>query len=699
MNRKEHITIENIVRERLKTYTLPLSLLFNKMAQTDEAGQLCRITPEDFVHFCEGDAGLALGDTVVAELSMAVEGEKKSFVIEKMVETVDLELLKRATVSLTMEFPSLHLPLGETEKIREGSIIETDYAYTAPLQCVCNDKLIGEGRVISVDENYGLYFSNINFPHTDFAKQNRVTPYPSTQARFKLAETSISIYDLLSLQEGMALDFSAPVSAPVTITCGEKQYLATLIVDEKEKVLFRVIKVITPAYKEKAREAEKQSSEVKENSSLLLKDKETRQILVRLNTVEDELKKISESGSASSEIVAALERRCADLESSLKEIKDGVPEYTQENNTTEWKIENRNDLVRFARKKPEELFEIIRSIMFYELAEGEISGKILAVIIILLLPDDVATHVLRYARRDEQENLLFEIARCESISPEDSDEAIKTVNKLTGRKAFFGGIERGRELFESTFGTEYTTDLVETLTASLQVRPFDFIRRCDPSHVYNFLLGEHPQTIALVLSYLDPQKSAMLISVMPDPLQPDLARRIAIIDRVSPEIIREVERVLERKLSQLASEDYVSSGGIDAIVEILNNVDRGTEVKIMYSMDEDDPELAEEIKKRMFVFEDIVLLDDLSLQKVFDETNNDDIARSLKGVDTQVQYKVFRTVGETRAQEIQIIMDEMGPMRLRDVEESQQIIVNIIRHLEDRGEIIAARGGEEEIVV
>ena len=237
------------------------------------------------------------------------------------------------------------------------------------------------------------------------------------------------------------------------------------------------------------------------------------------------------------------------------------------------------------------------------------------------------------------------------------------------------------------------------MTSSLQVRPFDFIRRTDPAHLLNFIQNEHPQTIALILCYLEPPKAASILSSLPHQIQADVAKRIATMERVSPDVLREVERVLERKLSTLASEDYTTAGGIDAVVEVLNLVDRGTEKTIIEALEEEDPELAEEIKKKMFVFEDIVLLDDRAIQRVLREVDNQELAKALKSVEAEVQEKIFKNMSKRAASLLREDMDFMGPVRLKDVEDCQQKIVNIIRKLEDAGEIVVARAGEEELVV
>jgi flagellar motor switch protein FliG len=231
------------------------------------------------------------------------------------------------------------------------------------------------------------------------------------------------------------------------------------------------------------------------------------------------------------------------------------------------------------------------------------------------------------------------------------------------------------------------------------VRPFDFIRRTDPAHLLNFIQQEHPQTIALILAYLEPQKASIILGALPHDIQSDVAKRIATMDRTSPEVLREVERVLEKKLSTLSSEDYTAAGGVENIVEILNLVDRSTEKGIIESLEEEDPELAEEIKKRMFVFEDIVLLDDRAIQKVLREVDTAELAKALRGVETEVQDKIFKNMSRRASALLKEEMEYMGPVRLKDVEETQQKIVSIIRKLEDSGEIVVARSGEDEMVV
>jgi len=242
-------------------------------------------------------------------------------------------------------------------------------------------------------------------------------------------------------------------------------------------------------------------------------------------------------------------------------------------------------------------------------------------------------------------------------------------------------------------------DIINRLTTSLQVRPFDFLRKTDPSQLLNFIQNEHPQTIALIMAYLDPDQAATVLGALAPEAQADVARRIAVMDRTSPDIIREVERVLERKLSALVTQDFTTAGGVKAIVEVLNRVDRTTEKSIIETLEVDNPELAEEIKRLMFVFEDIVQLDDRSLQMVLREVDQKDLSLALKATPAEVSEKVYKNMSKRAADMLREEIEFMGPVKIRDVEEAQQKIVNVIRALEDKGEIVVARGKGDEMIV
>ena len=331
----------------------------------------------------------------------------------------------------------------------------------------------------------------------------------------------------------------------------------------------------------------------------------------------------------------------------------------------------------------------------------DLTGRQKAAVFLVSLGSEISSEIFKHLREDEIEALTFEIARLDTIESDDRDRVLLEFKELMMAQDFIssGGIDYARELLEKSLGSQKAVDIINRLTSSLQVRPFDFIRRTDPAHLLNFIQQEHPQTIALILAYLEPQKASIILGSLPHESQSDVAKRIAVMDRVSPETLREVERVLEKKLSTISQEDYTAAGGVENIVEILNLVDRSTEKIIIESLEEEDPELAEEIKKRMFVFEDIVLLDDRAIQKVLREVDTAELGKALRGVEAEVQDKIFRNMSKRAAALLKEEMEYMGPVRLKDVEETQQKIVSIIRKLEDQGEIVVARSGEDEMVI
>ncbi|MBQ8633158.1 MAG: flagellar motor switch protein FliG [Lachnospiraceae bacterium] len=331
----------------------------------------------------------------------------------------------------------------------------------------------------------------------------------------------------------------------------------------------------------------------------------------------------------------------------------------------------------------------------------DLNGVQKAAILLITLGPDKAANVFKHLKEDEIEQLTLEIANTRSVSQSLKEEVLDEFYEVCLAQQYIaeGGIGYAKDLLEKALGAEKAMEVIGKLTASLQVRPFEFIRKIDASQILNFIQDEHPQTIALILSYLSTGQASTIISQLPQDKQADVAKRIAQMDRTSPDVIKEVERVLERKLSSLANQDYTLAGGVDAIVEILNTVDRGTEKHIMETLEIDEPELADEIRKKMFVFEDILTLDDRSIQRVLREVDNNELAVALKSANEDVQNAIFNNLSKRLATMIREDMDFMGPVRMKDVEEAQQKIVNIIRKLEDSGEIVTSRGGGDELVV
>lgn len=330
-----------------------------------------------------------------------------------------------------------------------------------------------------------------------------------------------------------------------------------------------------------------------------------------------------------------------------------------------------------------------------------ISGLQKAAILLIVLGPERSANIFKHLKEEEIEELTLEIANTRSVTPQVKEDILNEFYEVCLAQQYIaeGGITYAKELLEKALGNEKAMDVIGKLTASLQVKPFEFVRKTDASQLLNFIQDEHPQTIALILSYLSAGQSAMIISALPPEKQADVAKRIAVMDRTSPDVIKEVEKVLESKLSNLVNQDYTIIGGVDAVVEILNTVDRGTEKHIMETLEIEEPELADEIRKKMFVFEDILLLDDRAIQRVLRDVDNNDLAIACKGSTEEVQNAIFSNMSKRLAEMIREDMEFMGPVRMKDVEEAQQKIVNIIRKLEDSGEIVISRGGGDEIVV
>jgi flagellar motor switch protein FliG len=333
--------------------------------------------------------------------------------------------------------------------------------------------------------------------------------------------------------------------------------------------------------------------------------------------------------------------------------------------------------------------------------EKELTGKQKAAVLLISLGPDVSASVYKHLSEEEIEKLTLEISGVKKVESGAKEEVLEEFHNIALAQDYIsqGGIGYAKTVLEKALGNEQASAIINRLTSSLQVKPFDFARRADASQILNFIQNEHPQTIALILSYLNPQQAGQILSELSQEVQADIARRIALMDGTSPEVISEVEAILERKLSTTVTQDYSQTGGVEAVVEVLNGVDRSTEKTILDALEIQDPELAEEIKKRMFVFEDIVTLDNRSIQRVIRDSENEDLLLSLKVSSEEVKDIVFRNMSARMVETFQEEMEFMGPVRLRDVEEAQSRIVSVIRRLEDAGEIIIARGGGDDIIV
>lgn len=333
--------------------------------------------------------------------------------------------------------------------------------------------------------------------------------------------------------------------------------------------------------------------------------------------------------------------------------------------------------------------------------QKELTGKQKAAILLISLGPDVSASVYKHLNEEEIEKLTLEISGVRKVDSQAKEEILEEFHQIALAQDYItqGGIGYAKTVLEKALGAEQAAIIINRLTSSLQVRPFEFARKADAAQILNFIQNEHPQTIALILSYLDSAKAGQILSELPQEMQADIARRIAVMDSTSPEIINEVEQILEKKLSSTVSQDYTQTGGIEAVVDVLNGVDRATERTILDALEIQDPELAEEIKKRMFVFEDIVTLDNRAIQRVIRDCENEDLMLALKVSSEEVKEIVYKNMSKRMVESFKEEMEFMGPVRLRDVEEAQSRIVSIIRRLEEAGEIVIARGGGDDIIV
>jgi flagellar motor switch protein FliG len=331
----------------------------------------------------------------------------------------------------------------------------------------------------------------------------------------------------------------------------------------------------------------------------------------------------------------------------------------------------------------------------------ELTGREKAAILLISLGPEKSAQVFKHLKEDEIETLTLEIANTTTVLPETKDEVLNEFYQICLAQQYIteGGIAYAKNILEKALGEAKAYEVISKLTVALQVRPFDFIRKTDASQVVNFIQNEHPQAIALILSYLRPSQAAEVLSSLPQEKQADVARRIATMERTSPDTIKEIEKALEKKLSALMTEDFTVVGGVDSVVDILNAVDRSTEKHIMETLELEDIELSEEIRRKMFVFEDILSLDNRSVQSVLREVDTKELALALKTCSEELKSHIFANQSKRLAAMIQEDMDFMGPVRRTDVEEAQQRIVNIVRRLQDSGDIIVARGGGDEIIV
>jgi flagellar motor switch protein FliG len=331
----------------------------------------------------------------------------------------------------------------------------------------------------------------------------------------------------------------------------------------------------------------------------------------------------------------------------------------------------------------------------------KLNGEQKAAILLISLGPEISSEVFKELKEEHVEQVALQIANMKKVSPAERDAVMEETYQLSMAEEYIsqGGVDYARDVLEKALGEQRAIEIINRLQGALQMTPFDFIKRTDPQQLLNFIQNEHPQTISLILAHLNSEHAATILSALPGEIQVDVAQRIAVMERATPDIIMEIEKVLERNIASVFTQEMTAAGGVRAVAEMLNRVDRSTEKAIMEKLEETNPDLADEIKRLMFVFDDVLLIDDKSIQRILREVDQKDLILALKGASEEVKAKILRNMSQRARALILEEMEVMGPTRLKNTEEAQQKIVNTIRQLEEMGEIVVSRGGEEEVFV
>lgn len=334
--------------------------------------------------------------------------------------------------------------------------------------------------------------------------------------------------------------------------------------------------------------------------------------------------------------------------------------------------------------------------------ENKLQGRRKAAALLITIGKERSADVLRHLNDEDIERLTWEIAAMGELQADQRRDVVHEFHEaaVAGDVISLGGLEFASEVLRMALGADKASELMDRLSASSPKVPFGFLRHLNVQQLGNFLGGEHPQTIALLTSFLSPDKAAQVLSSLDPALAAEVAQRIATMDRASPDIVDEVEAVLRRKLSAVLqpTRQSQSVGGIEVLVSLLKQSSRMTEKTIIEALEDNEPELAEQIKKRMFVFENISTLDDRSIQRILREVDVRDLSLALKATPEMVKEKIMKNMSSRAAAMMREDMEASGPVRLRQVEEAQARIVDVIRRLDDAEEIVIARGGDDELV-
>ena len=334
--------------------------------------------------------------------------------------------------------------------------------------------------------------------------------------------------------------------------------------------------------------------------------------------------------------------------------------------------------------------------------DAKLSGVQKAAILFITLGPEVSSGILKKLPEAEIQKITYEIANITSVTSEQREGILNEFLQINKAREYIieGGMDYARELLSKALGPHRANEILEKVSeATQQYRPFSIARKADAHQLLNVITYEHPQTIALILCYLQPETAAQVMAELPEETQSEVAYRIATMSTTSPMVIKEIEKVLESKLSSVVRTEMTTLGGVETLVDILNQVDRTTERNITESLEREDAELADRVKSSMFVFEDIITLDDVAIQRILREVEAKELALALKGCSEEVAEVIYKNQSKRAAASLKEDMEFLGPVRLMDVEKAQQGIVAIIRRLDEAGEIIISRGGEDAIIV
>ena len=336
------------------------------------------------------------------------------------------------------------------------------------------------------------------------------------------------------------------------------------------------------------------------------------------------------------------------------------------------------------------------------MAKKQLTGIQKSALLFITLGPEASADILKRLPENEIQKITYEIANISTVTSEQRHSILQEFLEMNKAKDYLleGGLDYAKELLSKALGPQRAGEILNKVAEASQLnRPFAIARKADAQQILNIINYEHPQTIALILCYLQVEKAAQIISELPEEIQSEVALRIATMNTTSPDVIREIEKVLDDKLSTIVKTETTVLGGIDTLVGILNQVDRTTEKNITESLQEQDYELAEKIKSCMFVFEDIITLDDVAIQRILRDVETKELALALKGASEEVANAIYKNQSKRAAASLKEDIEYLGPVRLTDVEKAQQQIVAVIRRLEDAQEIIISRGGEDALIM